>query len=326
MEKWDIPQFKFKSLPRNTIREEWTKYKRNFGYIIAATNETDKTRIRNILLAKGGPELQEVFASIPGADVCEDEKKTIDPYAVAIEKLDSYFSPKQHDTFERNLFWLLKPDSDETLEKFLLRCQDQASKCSFGKTAEESRSISVIDKVILFAPNDLKEQLLQRDSLSLDDVTKIVTSYESVKQQARSMSIPTTSSERCQPSYELSDRININKVQHANNKECRRCGRQGHYGNYSSCPAKGKVCNKCRRIGHFASHCRTIFPTKRKFEESAGSSKRSRPERVHEIENRPSDDRKDNMVDRKNFIFNISDGDELLWLKVGGVLLQVQGG
>lgn len=82
MEKWDIPQFKFKSLPRNVIRDEWVKYKRNFGYIISATKETDKTRIRDILLAKGGPDLQEVFASIPGADVSEDTEKTIDPYAV----------------------------------------------------------------------------------------------------------------------------------------------------------------------------------------------------------------------------------------------------
>ncbi|XP_062556624.1 uncharacterized protein LOC134221450 [Armigeres subalbatus] len=262
MEKWDIPQFKFKSLSRNIVRDEWIKYKRNFGYIVSATNETNKTRIRNILLAKGGPDLQEVFASIPGADVEEDAEKSIDPYAVALEKLDSYFSPKQHDTFERNRFWLLKPNPEESLEKFMLRCHDQANKCDFGKSTEESRSISVIDKVILFAPTQLKEQLLQRDSLSIDDVTKIVTTYESVKQQAESMSIHAATSANPSTTYEP-------------------------------------------------------------FEGTTRGGKRFQPERVREIEVYKRDEDKCNESTSQNFIFQISDGDELLWLDVGGVLLQV---
>lgn len=150
MEKWEIQPFKFKTFPRNVIRNEWIKYKRNFEYIVAASGETDKTRIKNLFLARAGPDLQEVFASIPGADVAEDKEKGVDPYAVAIQKLDAYFSPKQHETFERNVFWMLRPNQGETLEKFMLRCQDQAGKCNFGSTAQESRAISVIDKVILF--------------------------------------------------------------------------------------------------------------------------------------------------------------------------------
>lgn len=49
----------------------------------------------------------EVFASLPGADLEEDKAKNIDPFKVAIEKLDEYFSPKQHEAFERNSFWNL---------------------------------------------------------------------------------------------------------------------------------------------------------------------------------------------------------------------------
>nr|XP_029711415.1 uncharacterized protein LOC109398172 [Aedes albopictus] len=187
MEKWEIQPFKYKSLPRNVVRSEWIKYKRNFDYIVAASGESDKTRMKNLFLARAGPDVQEVFASIPGADVPEDKENGVDPYAVAMQKLDAYFSPKQHETFERNVFWTLKPSPEETLEKFMLRCQDQASKCNFGSTAMESRAISVIDKVILFAPSDLKEQLLQKDSLNIDEVAKIVGSYESVKHQAQQM-------------------------------------------------------------------------------------------------------------------------------------------
>ncbi|XP_038122357.1 uncharacterized protein LOC119770844 [Culex quinquefasciatus] len=181
MEKWEIPQFKFRSIPNSIIRDEWVKYKRNFQYIAAANEEKNATRLKNVFLAKAGPDVQEVFASLPGADVEEDKAKNIDPFKVAIEKLDEYFSPKQHEAFERNTFWNLKPQDEETMEKFLWRTLEVAQKCNFGTTLEESRSIAVIDKVILYAPVELKQQLLQKEKLTLDDVTRVVSSYESVK-------------------------------------------------------------------------------------------------------------------------------------------------
>ncbi|XP_062714080.1 uncharacterized protein LOC134290880 [Aedes albopictus] len=316
MDKWDIPQFQFRTLSRNMVRNEWIKYKRNFDFIVAATGETDKARIRNVFLAKGGPDLQEVFASIPGADVQNDDEAGIDCYAVAIAKLDAYFAPKQHDTFERNLFWTLKPNPDETLVKFMLRCQEQSNKCDFGKSAEESRSISVIDKVILFAPSDLKEQLLQKDSLNIDEVTKMVSSYESVKHQARTIGSSGGVSENMAG---LQSTSGVNRIR-PDARECTRCGRKGHYANDKNCSARNKECNKCKRIGHFANQCRTAVSLKRKFEDSNIGNKRLKPERVSEIRN--NNENQGDVKDR-SFIFNISDGDELLWMKVEGVLLQL---
>lgn len=316
MDKWDIPQFKFKSFPRNTIRNEWIKYKRNLDYVIAATGETNRTRIKNIFLAKAGPDLQEIFASIPGADVHEDKDKTVDPFAVAISKLDDYFSPKQHETFERNIFWTLKPVTEETLGKFMLRCQDQAAKCNFGSNAEESRAISVVDKVILYAPSDLKEQLLQKDVLKLDDVTKIVSSYESVKQQAQSISLPGTS---FSSESDLTSSSNINKIKHLPRKDCTRCGRSGHSPNDVACPARSRECIKCKCIGHFAAQCRSLPAVKRKQfpkHESRWPNKRFKSHQVNEVET--SDDKEGN-----NFLFSISDGGELIRIKLGGVVLQV---
>lgn len=315
MEKWEIQPFKFKALPRNIVRNEWIKYKRNFEYIIAASGETDKTRIKNLFLARAGPDLQEVFASIPGADVAEDKEEGVDPYAVAMQKLDAYFSPKQHETFERNVFWTLKPNPEETLEKFMLRCQDLANKCNFGSTAMESKAISVIDKIILFAPSDLKEQLLHRDSLEIDEVAKIVGSYESVKHQARLMNFGPSG--LVEPVDMATAANNINKIRNISIKECMRCGKRDHFANDQNCPARGKECIKCRRIGHFAARCRTPA-TKRRYTEEPkpGSSKGFKRQRIHEIGT--DDERKD-----RSFIFNINDGGEFLWLKLGGVTLQL---
>lgn len=187
MDKWDILPFLFKSLPQNEIRGQWTKWKRNFEYIVAASEVTNKTKLKFFLLAKAGPDVQEIFQTIPGADVVEDAEKTVDPFSVALTKLDEYFAPKHHESMERHIFWTLKPESGENLEKFMLRAREQAYKCNFGTSQQESRDICVIDKITLLAPPDLKEKLLQRDQPTLDDVFKIVASHQSVKYQASQM-------------------------------------------------------------------------------------------------------------------------------------------
>lgn len=187
MDKFNIQPFNFKSLPSSRVRDEWLKFKRNFEYIALANEEKNQTKLKYIFLAKAGPDVQEVFSSLPEADVEEDVDNGIKPFDVALSKLDEYFAPQQHETFERYMFWTLKPNEGESLEKFLLRAMEQASKCNFGSTKEESNQISVIDKLILLAPSELKEQLLQKENLTLSDLTKMINSYSSVKYQATQM-------------------------------------------------------------------------------------------------------------------------------------------
>lgn len=123
-ERWEKAPFAFKALSHNEIRTEWVRWKRNFEYIVAANGEKDKTRLKFLLLAKAGPEIQDAFENIPGANVEEDVAKSIDPYKTALDKLDEYFAPKHHDSMERNIFWTLNPDSGEQLDKFMLRARE----------------------------------------------------------------------------------------------------------------------------------------------------------------------------------------------------------
>lgn len=325
MEGWNIAQFKFSHLPETEIRKEWLRWKRNFDVIAAASDEKNSTKLKNILLAKAGLELQDLFYSLDGADVAEDKEKGIDPYKIAVEKLNEYFHPKQHESFERSEFCKLSPSTShdgmrEPLAKFLMRCTDQAKKCEFGKTQAESRELRIIDKIVFYAPMELKEKLLQEESLTLTKVTKMVNSFESIKHQALVM---TNADNETSTNPSMSDsRDHVNRIQggmkHPSIGACYRCGQRNHYGNDPQCPAWGTKCEKCHKSNHFAKVCGTGL--KRKPNGNAGfipPPKRRRFDNVRAIEATEHAD------EQPSFIYNIGDGDEFLWIKIGGVLVQV---
>ncbi|XP_062559455.1 uncharacterized protein LOC134224184 [Armigeres subalbatus] len=322
MENWNICPFKFNHLPETQIRKEWLRWKRNFEVIAAVSEEKNATKLRNILLAKGGLELQDLFYSIEGADVQEDIAKKIDPYKTAIDKLDDHFSPKQHDSFERNEFCKLAPGTDglrEPLTKFLMRCTEQAKKCDFGKTAEESRDFRIIDKIIYYAPTELREKLLHEEALTLPQVTRMVNSFESIKHQVQVIAGNGNSPGNF---FEPDSKGSVNRLS-GNSKfgsgSCYRCGQKTHYGNDRQCPARSKQCEKCSKFGHFARVCRSV--TKRKNDENSSFSTRKRPklDNVRAIISSNGEDREKS----QSFICNIGDGDENLWAEVGNVLIQM---
>lgn len=82
-----------------------------------------------------------------------------------------------------------------------------------------------------------------------------------------------------------------------------------------------KTCEKCHRTGHYAKLCRSGPNFKRRY---AGPpvphfAKRARYGNVRAIVAEESL----NETEPESFIFNIGDGDEFLWTKIGGVLVQV---
>ena len=300
MDAWNVQPFLFKAMERNAVRNKWVKYRRNFEYIIAATGEKDRTRIKNIFLAKAGPDVQEVFTSIPGADVQRGGEEGVDPYVVVVEKLNDYFCPKEHDVFERNRFWTLKPEQSETVEEFAFRCQSWAQKCNFENNENEARAISVIDKVILFAPSELKEKLLAQKSLDWDETIRLISSYESVKRQARAMNAPGKDDalgweQRQSNSF-------VNRVTERG-LGCARCGKRDHNSGDYQCPAKNKECYKCKKVDHFGAQCRTPNNLKRRPDAFHQGAKRPRTEVVRTVANVEEEPERG-----RNFIYSISDG------------------
>ncbi|XP_030750619.1 uncharacterized protein K02A2.6-like [Sitophilus oryzae] len=240
-----IKPFLCDTIDKANIRNEWQKWIRSFRLYLDSEIIAGQTRKRNKLLHLGGSQLQEVAYSIPGAVVDEEES-----FDILVGKLTEYFSPIQNSTFERHTFRNIKADKGETLNKFLLRVRQQASKCIFGSTSEEALEINIKDKLIDdWAPVELKRKLLEKER-PLTEIIDLCQIHEQIKTQTNVMDaypvgMPSTSSSV--------NKINVN----ATMKSCGRCGSVRHDSNFERCPAKVAKCYKCDRVGHFSIKCHT---------------------------------------------------------------------
>lgn len=259
---YNLPHFKYKHLPQSEIRNAWGSWIRWFETIMAAANIIDGPNRKMQLLAMGGMELQSAFYGIPGCDE-EDDDPAKDSYLSTKERLTQYFSPKHHDSFERFLFWSMTPGDGESIEKFALRVQQKAEKCSYGKTDSESRHIAIVDKIIQYASEDLRQKLLEKEHLTLDEAIKIINAYQSVRYQSAKMNPRPTGSSINRAYEPVGSTVNRLYESSTNtsgaNPRCLRCGYDRHR-EAKHCPAFNKVCLRCRKVGHFQSVCKTKNP------------------------------------------------------------------
>lgn len=252
---YNLPHFKYKHLPASEVRNAWTNWIRWFESVMAAANVWDGHTRKMQLLAMGGLELQGVYFGLPGIDDPDDPQA--DPYEVAKDKLSQHFAPKHHDSFERFLFWSLAPEEGESIDKFALRVRQRAEKICFGKTETESRHIAVIDKIIQYTSDDLRQKLLEKETLTLDDTTKIVNAYQSVRYQSARMT--NKGIENHVNRLTTDARANTRNNQSVRGPRCNRCGFKLHLEG-ELCPAAGKTCLRCGKVNHFRSVCHTELP------------------------------------------------------------------
>lgn len=331
---WNLPSFNCASLSSSEMRPKWLQWKRGFELAAKARGETNKLKLKNMLLAAGGFDLQDVYYNILGTDTEDEEGQAPDarneemeegeldafqernPYKEAIEKLDAYFLPKQHEIFERHIFWTLKREPEEDLEKFILRAQNQAARCNFGRNESEARAIAVVDKITLLAPSELREKFLSREQLHLDELTKMVKSYNTIKKQSKEMG---SSAANSSGSRDLDKVDGVNRIQgvRGRKQECSRCGNNYGHASADKCPALGKKCNKCGRKDHFAVKCYTRGESQKRKRDYADTKEETvaKKSKIRAIE--------EEKTEKSSFIFNVGDLDENLWCKVGGVLIEM---
>lgn len=331
-----LPPFECDNVPITELRQSWFDYKRQFEYIAAAMSKKSKKRLKSIFLAVAGRQLQRVYESLPNANH-ETTEDGGDDFENVIQRLDNYFAPKRHDTFERHAFWTQKPVTGETLDKFLLRAKVLATKCQFGTTERESRDAAVIDKIVMLAPPELRRKILEKPNINLDELTNLVNTHLSIQHQVRELNQHASSAGNMLETSRGS--TFVNKISNTNDKsrwtqsyqvsDCSRCGNRPHKPE-ENCPAKNVKCHNCDAIGHFAKKCRGRIdksgPKKRKSTDYQDHRRFKKPKINAVSANQLPESRavKPEAHPQDSFIYAISDNhDELVWCKVGGVLIEM---
>lgn len=108
-----MPQFQPKSDPTNT-GARWTSWIERFEtYLIAADIKEDE-RKRALLLYQAGPEVYEIFKTLPDKGESKDYKK-------AKDALTKHFEPARNSIYEIYNFRQAKQRADETIDEFHTR-------------------------------------------------------------------------------------------------------------------------------------------------------------------------------------------------------------
>lgn len=328
----NLPAFSCAGVPINERRNKWNTWKRGFEICLRAAKIKECSEKKDLLLAYGGFELQEIFFSIPGADVTEDKDKTIDPYQVAIGKLDGYFAPQRHEAHERYLFWAMKPEPEESLEKFLMRAQMHASKCNFGKTQSESSGIAVIDKMLQFVPAQLREKLLQSSDLTLEEVIKQINAYVATRSasdqmsgQVKPVTVGTDNVQQVQTVCKFCAYVHApNQICPAWNKTCSKCGRRGHF--RVTCTRENIGSGSSRGSSPFQSGKRSFNQAFPRALPPSSTSEQFRNKKVNPVRRLHAidDEDVDENVELVEMVSCDNDCEELVWARVGGVLIEMQ--
>ncbi|XP_046865646.1 uncharacterized protein LOC124459908 [Drosophila willistoni] len=233
----EIKPFLCANIEKSLWRNELEKWLRSFNIYVDTEEISSVIKKRNKLLHLGGPQLQEVVYSLPGALVAYDATKENDEFTPLAHV--SQHGARQGDCFA----------------EFLLRLRQQASKCSFGASKTEIEEICVADKIIdAWAKTALKKKLLAE--LKLEEIINTCTVEEQVNQQSEAMVIPSDA--------DIVKKIAVQtKRNDRTNDVCGRCGAADHDERSMACPARNSKCNKCSRFGHYARMCKIAL--KRRF-------------------------------------------------------------
>jgi hypothetical protein len=145
-----------------TLAQRWEKWTKSLDYYLRASGVTDQKQKRAVLLHLAGPDVQEIFETLPN---------TGDDYKTALEKLNEYFQPKRNIPFERHVFRQASQQPDESMDVFVTRLRTLSKTCVFGEQTDEAIRDQAIDKCV---SKELRRRLLREPDI---DLSKLFTNF-----------------------------------------------------------------------------------------------------------------------------------------------------
>ena len=171
-----------------------------------------------------------------------------DPIKV-LEKFETHLEPKSNHRIRRYEFQSLRQEPQETVDNFLARLKNVASKCKFKD--EEER---LVDQFIWGCVHpEVQKMLIGKDALKLKDATDTARAHEATKKQMATLS------------PQASSKIDVVSKQpwQKSQQTCRNCGLVHSFDDRQKCPAFGKECRACGRLNHWEKKCRSGKPDRK---------------------------------------------------------------
>ena len=247
------------------LAENWKTYYQNFEiYVLATGKKTQPDEVRcALLLCRIGAEGMKLYNTFVYNEEADKLKVNI-----VSKKFEEYCCPKTNRAYERYKFWKRDQSEYETFAVYLTDLKKLAAGCEFG----DQHNSLICDRIVCGITSDaLREKLLRKDDLTLENAVKIcqadeVTRLRVDKMQAfeNSAAIQTVrytnnhlrSNGRQKPFRRGGYNNNNDNAHHSKSFHCINCHRVHVPG---KCAAKGKQCFSCKKMDHFQRCCPEVI-------------------------------------------------------------------
>ena len=171
----DFPPFDTESEP-TSLGIKWKKLILRLENLFVALDIKDQARQKSLLLHYGGANLSDIYYTLAS----EDDKE----YQQVKEKLEAHFEPKVNVTFETYNFQQLAQEQDESVDKFVTRLREAASRCDFHDKEREIK-----DQIVQKCFSDRLRRKALREDPSLTDLLSAARAMETADAQAKAMRV-----------------------------------------------------------------------------------------------------------------------------------------
>ena len=248
-----------------SVGPRWKKWLARFERLLIVTNITEAKHQRALLLHYAGPAVDEIFDTLPDTGEAKDYKK-------AIDALNAYFIPQVNTAFEEYNFREAKQQNGETIDAYHTRLRQLAQTCDFNNIDKEVKTQIIIGcssqrlrrralrdnpslKDLLLVGRTQERSEAQAEAVEKGESTVNALNHEQSKNR-HGRNFPKFRHQKpkfTQPPENTRNRQQSSGAKHRST--CRNCG--GTFPHTGDCPAKGKECRACGKTGHYAKVCRS---------------------------------------------------------------------
>ena len=151
----------------------WKKWLGRLERMLIGMNITVAKRKRALLLHYAGPEVDEIFDTLPNTGDDSD-------YHTAVAKLNEYFSPQANTTYEVYNFRQTKQKEGESLDSFHTRLRQLTKTCEFSDVDKEIK-----EHIILKCSSSSLRRRALRENPMLEGLLKLGRALELTEKQAK---------------------------------------------------------------------------------------------------------------------------------------------